>query len=127
MWLGTAFLAAKECGIYEPQQQSIIRGRSEDFIISRSYTGKTARQYQGPVVQAWESAGLDPLPMPLQGVLMSAFNQSAEKAERYDLVFNPAGQGAGMVSEARPAAEIMEGLIGETLAVLEGMRERVTV
>ena len=127
VWLGTAFLAAKECGIYEPQQQSIIRGRSEDFIISRSYTGKTARQYQGPVVQAWESAGLDPLPMPLQGVLMSAFNQSAEKAERYDLVFNPAGQGAGMVSEARPAAEIMEGLIGETLAVFEGMRERVTV
>jgi NAD(P)H-dependent flavin oxidoreductase YrpB (nitropropane dioxygenase family) len=126
-WLGTAFLAAKECGIYEPQQQSIIRGRSEDFMISRSYTGKTARQYQGPIVQAWAESGLEPLGMPLQGVLMSGFNQAAEKAKRYDLVFNPAGQGAGMVNEARPAADIMADLIDETISVLNGMRERVTI
>ncbi len=127
VWLGTAFLAAKECGIYPQQQQSIISGRSEDFRISRSYTGKTARQHQGPVVQAWEASGLEPLDMPLQGALMSGFNQAAERAKRHDLIFNPAGQGAGMVSEARPAAEIMEDLIDDTLATLEGMRERVRV
>ncbi len=125
-WLGTAFLAAKECGIYPSQQQSIIRGRSEDFQISRSFTGKTARQYQGPIVQAWAASGLEPLDMPLQGVLMSTFNQAAEKAQRYDLVFNPAGQGAGMVSEARPAADIMADLVGETVSVLNEVKERVT-
>ena len=126
-WMGTAFLAAKECGIYDAQQETIIRGRSEDFIISRSYTGKTARQYQGPIVQAWENSGLDTLPMPLQGVLMSGFNAAAERSKRYDLVFNPAGQGAGMVNEARPAADIMADLVSETVSVLDGMRERVSV
>ncbi len=126
-WMGTAFLAAKECGIYDAQQETIIRGRSEDFIISRSYTGKTARQYQGPIVQAWENSGLDTLPMPLQGILMSGFNAAAERSKRYDLVFNPAGQGAGMVNEARPAADIMTDLVSETVSVLEGMRERVSV
>ena len=126
-WMGTAFLAAKECGIYDAQQETIIRGRSEDFIISRSYTGKTARQYQGPIVQAWENSGLDTLPMPLQGVLMSGFNAAAERSKRYDLVFNPAGQGAGMVNEARPAAHIMADLVSETVSVLDGMRERVSV
>lgn len=126
-WMGTAFLAAKECGIYEAQQDTIIRGRSEDFVISRSYTGKTARQYQGPIVQAWENSGLDTLPMPLQGVLMSGFNAAAEGSKRYDLVFNPAGQGAGMVNEARPAADIMAELVSETVSVLNGMRERVSV
>ena len=99
-WLGTAFLAAKECGLHEMQRDSIIRGRSEDFIISRTYTGKTARQYQGPIVQAWEDSGLDTLPMPLQGILMSGFNLAAERANRFDLAFNPAGQAAGMVNEA---------------------------
>ena len=126
-WLGTAFLAAKECGIYPSQQQSIIRGRSEDFQISRSFTGKTARQYQGPIVQAWAASGLEPLDMPLQGVLMSTFNQAAEKAQRYDLVFNPAGQGAGMVNEARPAADIMADLVDETVSVLNEVKERVTI
>ena len=64
--------------------------------------------------------------MPLQGVLMSSFNQAAEKAQRYDLVFNPAGQGAGLVNEARPAADIMADLVDETISVLDGMKERVT-
>ena len=127
VWLGTAFLAARECGLHEMQRDSIIRGRSEDFIISRTYTGKTARQYQGPIVQAWEDSGLDTLPMPLQGILMSGFNLAAERANRFDLAFNPAGQGAGMVNESRPAADIMADLVDETISVLNGMRERVTV
>ena len=126
-WLGTAFLAAKECGLHERQRDSIIRGRSEDFIISRTFTGKTARQYQGPIVQAWEDSGLDPLPMPLQGTLMSGFNQAAERANRFDLIFNPAGQAAGMVNESRPAADIMADLINETISVLNGLNERVTI
>ena len=126
-WLGTAFLAAKECGLHEMQRDSIVGGRSEDFIISRSYTGKTARQYQGPIVQAWEDSGLDTLPMPLQGILMSGFNLAAERANRFDLAFNPAGQAAGMVNESRPAADIMDDLIDETISVLNGLNERVTV
>ena len=126
-WLGTAFLAAKECGLHDMQRDSIVRGRSEDFIISRTYTGKTARQYQGPIVQAWEDSGLDTLPMPLQGILMSGFNLAAERANRFDLAFNPAGQAAGMVNEARPAADIMADLIDETISVLNGLNERVTV
>ncbi len=126
-WLGTAFLAARECGLHTMQRDAVIRGRSEDFIISRSYTGKTARQYQGPIVQAWESSGLQTLPMPLQGILMSTFNQAAERANRFDLTFNPAGQVAGMVNESRPAADIMADLVDETISVLNGIRERVEV
>ncbi len=126
-WLGTAFLAAKECGLHDMQRAAIIRGRSEDFMISRTFTGKTARQYQGPIVQAWEEAGLDPLPMPLQGILMSGFNRAAERANRFDLVFNPAGQAAGMINESRPAADIMADLIDETVSVLNGLSERVTI
>ena len=126
-WLGTAFLAARECGLHDMQRDSIVRGRSEDFIISRTYTGKTARQYQGPIVQAWEDSGLDTLPMPLQGILMSGFNLAAERANRFDLAFNPAGQAAGMVNESRPAADIMADLIDETISVLNGLNERVVV
>ena len=126
-WLGTAFLAAKECGLHEMQRDSIVRGRSEDFIVSRTFTGKTARQYQGPIVQAWEDSGLDTLPMPLQGILMSGFNLAAERANRFDLTFNPAGQAAGMVNESRPAADIMADLIDETISVLNGLNERVTI
>ncbi len=51
-------------------QDEIIRGAAEDFVITRAYTGKTARDYRNDVIKAWDESGLRALPMPLQGVLM---------------------------------------------------------
>lgn len=125
VWLGTAFLTAAESRIFDSQQRSVLDGRSEDFVISRSYTGKTARQYRNPIVEAWENAGLDPLPMPLQGMLMADLSASAERAGRHDLLFTPAGQGAGLLNESRPAAEIMAELVDDAVSVLDGLHGRI--
>ncbi|MCH7800100.1 MAG: nitronate monooxygenase, partial [Chloroflexi bacterium] len=126
VWLGTAFLTATESRIYDTQQQSVLKGRSEDFVISRSYTGKTARQYRNPIVEAWENSGLEPLPMPLQGMLMADLSASAEKAGRHDLMFTPAGQAAGLLHESKPAAEIMAGLVDEAVSAVDELYGRIT-
>jgi len=127
VWIGTAFLASTESGIYEGQQDSIISGHSGEFEISRSYTGKTARQFCNPIVEAWENSGLTPLPMPLQGILMSKFGAAAERSGRHDLVFTPSGQVSGLIKESRPAADIMEDLVSTTVACLEGIKDRVSI
>jgi NAD(P)H-dependent flavin oxidoreductase YrpB (nitropropane dioxygenase family) len=125
VWMGTAFLTATESQIFDAQQQAVLNGQSEDFVISRSYTGKTARQFRNPIVQAWESAGLDPLPMPLQGMLMADLSATAEKAGRHDLMFTPAGQASGLLTESRPAAEIMASLMDEAVSVLDDLHSRI--
>ena len=122
VWLGTVFLAADECQLPEDHKEQILRGSSHDFVITRSYTGKTARDYKNVVIDAWDRSGLDPLPMPLQGILMQDFVEAAEKAGRFDLTNNPAGQTAGMVNERKPAAQIMEDLVHEAVDVLEGLQ-----
>ena len=127
VWLGTAFLTATESQIFDSQQRAVLDGRSEDFVISRSYTGKTARQHRNPIVQAWENAGLDPLPMPLQGMLMSDLSASAEKAGRHDLMFTPAGQASGLLDESRPAADIMASLVDEAVSVLDDLHSRISI
>jgi hypothetical protein len=33
-------------------QEEIIRGAAEDFVITRCYTGKTARDYRNDVIKA---------------------------------------------------------------------------
>ncbi len=124
--MGTAFLTAAESGLYGKQIDSILGARSDEFVISRSYTGKTARQYKNPIVEAWENSGLEPLPMPLQGMLMADFSAAAERAGRHDLVFTPSGQAAGLLSESKPAAQIMKELVVEAVSVLEAMPGRVT-
>ncbi len=60
---------------------------------------------------AWDDAGLDPLPMPYQKILMDDFNAAAAAAGRYDLHSNPSGQVAGMIDQTRPAAEIFADLV----------------
>ena len=121
-WVGTAFLIAEECVLPDPQKEQILGGSSEEFVPSRTYSGKTARNYRNVIIEAWERSDLDPLPMPLQGVLMEDFTAAAREAGRYDLVNNPSGQIGGMVNERKPAARIMDELIGGAVDVLQGLQ-----
>ena len=109
-WVGTAFLFAHEADVPEIHRQQLEAARSEDLVVSRSYTGKTARTYKNAVMAAWSESGLDPLPTPYQWVLMDDFVNAAEAADRQELVNLPAGQGAGMLTQRKPARQIVEEL-----------------
>ena len=110
VWVGTAFLFAEEADLPETHRKQLESARSEDLVVSRSYTGKTARTYKNAVMEAWSASGLAPLPTPYQWVLMDDFVNAAEAADRQELVNNPAGQGAGMLRERKPAKRIVEEL-----------------
>jgi NAD(P)H-dependent flavin oxidoreductase YrpB (nitropropane dioxygenase family) len=119
VWCGTAFLVAEESGIYREQQEDILRSHSEEFIVTRAYTGKTARDVRNEVIEAWEQSGLEPLPMPLQWVLMDDFVAAAESAGQIHLMNNPAGQIGGMLTERRLAAEIVRSMVEGAQDVLD--------
>jgi NAD(P)H-dependent flavin oxidoreductase YrpB (nitropropane dioxygenase family) len=126
VWVGTAFLVAEECEIYPAHQQQILGGSSEDFVVTRAYTGKTARDFHNDVITAWENSGLDALPMPLQGVLIEDLVDAAAAAGRHDLVNNPAGQAGGLVNQRRPARDILRSMVEqaeETAARLATFRQ----
>lgn len=118
-WIGTAFLASTESGIYAEHKQQIIGAASEDFIVTRAYTGKTARDVRNPFIDRWEKSGLKALPMPLQWVLLREFRAAALAANRFDLVNNPAGQGGGRLKQIRPARAIFETIVAEAEAALD--------
>lgn len=118
-WCGTAFLLAEESHLYSEHQEAIIRAGPEDFIVTRAYTGKSARDVRNEVIEAWEHSGLPALPMPLQGVLMDDLVAAAEAAGRPDLINNPAGQIGGMLSRRQPAREILRSMVEQAAEVLD--------
>lgn len=124
IWCGTAFLFAQEAHLPEVQQKQLINCRSEELVVSRCYTGKTARVFRNPVVQEWGKSDLDPLPMPLQWVLMDDFVASAEAAGRFDLVNNPAGQVAGMLRQRKPARQIVQEMVSQANQLLSRQQAR---
>lgn len=125
VWIGTAFLLSEETHTPARHQEAIIDGAAEDFVITRAYTGKTARDYRNDVIKAWEASGLRALPMPLQGILMDDFVAAATKAKRDDLTNNAAGQISGMLTQKRPAKDIVMRIVEEaerSMDRLEAMR-----
>ena len=119
VWVGTAFLVADEGGLPDALKDQIVDASTSDMRISPYWTGKTVRAVQNDVAKAWDASGLPSLPTPHQRVLMEDFKEAAMAAGRFEITMNAGGQGAGMITKRRPAAEIFTGLVEETRKSLD--------
>ena len=122
VWVGTTFLASEETNIPSEHQQQILGGRSDEFTLSKFHSGKQQRSYHNVVKEAWADSGLDPLEMPLQGILQEPFTQAARMSGRFDLVGNPSGQISGMLDRRRPAGDILRDMVDEAKVTIDGMQ-----
>lgn len=126
-WLGTAFLVADECEMFEASKQQIIDADSESFRISKVWTGKTVRAFHNEIAQAWVESGLPTLETPHQRILMEDFFAAALAAGRHDLFFNVAGQIGGMLKTRRPAKDIMADLVGGAVEEIKRLQRNLHV
>lgn len=117
-WIGSAFLATKEAGILDYQKQAIVDATEEGTTVSRSITGKPARQIKNRWAQAYENADIDPLPMPFQSFISSPIMQAAMRAGRADIWPGFAGQGIGMIDEVVAAGDLLRRIVAETETAL---------
>lgn len=125
VWIGSAFLVAEENEIPLEHQEQIIKGSSPDFSLSKYRTGKQSRSFKSPIKDAWAVSGLDPLPMPLQGILMEPVYKASRSIGIMDLDTATAGQVGGMITERKPAKDIVDRLVAETHEALEKMKPLV--
>ncbi len=126
VWVGTAFLVSREATWPQLLKDRILAATEEDTRVTRLYSGKTMRNINNPLIEYWESQKLDALPMGMQGIVSGEIMSSARKADKLELVMNPAGQISGMLHESRPAKEIFAEMVAGAAQILsEGLRARV--
>ncbi len=116
VWVGTRFLATPEADIPQWKKEAIVAAVDDATVRSRAYTGKPARMIKNAWTEQWEKGAVQPLPMPLQGALISPFMNACE--DRQDLQPNAAGQGVGLISEIKPAAKVVEDMVQEAEEIL---------
>lgn len=118
-WIGSAFLASEEAGLLDGQKQAVVDATEEGTIVSRSVTGKPARIIKSKWTALWQEDEREPLPMPFQTQVSRPALVAANLAGRSQEV-NPgfAGQGIGMITAVRPAAQIMADIIAGAEATL---------
>jgi NAD(P)H-dependent flavin oxidoreductase YrpB (nitropropane dioxygenase family) len=129
VWTGSIWLATEE---YQNLQSSagwteaFTRATSADTVRTRIYTGKPARLLKTKWTSAWEEEGApQPLPMPLQNLLVSEAHNRINASGDPDVISMPVGQIVGRMNEVRPVADVMAELVAgfdEAVARLEKAR-----
>ncbi|WP_059016679.1 nitronate monooxygenase [Mycobacterium sp. M26] len=119
VWMGSAWLTAAEydLGVREGSgpsviQQGLLAAGSSDTVRRRIYSGKPARLLKSRWTDAWDAEGApDPLPMPLQNVLVAEAHQRMSGSADPTAVAMPVGQIVGRMNEIRPVADIIAELV----------------
>jgi len=134
VWLGTRFVATKEANIESIEmgynnrwevdtiQKKILGATEDDTTITRTLTGKTLRTIKNKFQGTWEGQQGPILKTPLQNVLVADLQQGVREAEKEEYVYAVAGQISGMIKEIKPAAQVVDEIVEETIHVLEKMR-----
>lgn len=93
-------------------QEALLTATSSDTVRTRIYSGKPARLLKTKWTDAWDRPEApDPLPMPLQNILVSEAHQRINDAENPDVVAMPVGQIVGRMNEIRSVADIVAELV----------------
>ncbi len=119
VWMGSAFLTSAEydLGVRLDSGRSVIQeamltATSADTVRRRIYTGKPARLLKSRWTDAWDADGApEPLPMPLQNILVSEAHQRMSESSDPTAVAMPVGQIVGRMNEIRPVADIIAELV----------------
>ena len=118
VWVGTRFLATNEGGALEINKQRILKSTDEGTRVSKAYTGKTLRASYNRFHDLWDASGLEPIPFPSQVLLSSALLSSFIEAGKTKYVGGLAGQVSALISDIKPAAQVLEEMVAETVEIL---------
>ncbi|MFE3178805.1 NAD(P)H-dependent flavin oxidoreductase [Amycolatopsis sp. NPDC059090] len=129
-WMGSYWLATQEYLQTMPEseamQNALVEATSADTVRTRIYTGKPARLLKTRWTEAWAAPGApEPLPMPLQNLLVSHAHNRIHAAADPSVVSMPVGQIVGRMNRVRPVAEVMADLVQgfeETVSRLDKIR-----
>ncbi len=124
VWTGSIWLTTAEAETTPAVRDKIIRADSAGTMRSLDGTGKPARRLRSEWVEAWaDPANPQPLPMPLQTMLV---NEARVRMARYEppgLLTYPAGQVVGMIDRERTVRDVMYDLLLEFGETMEQMRQ----
>ncbi|MFC0601329.1 NAD(P)H-dependent flavin oxidoreductase [Streptomyces palmae] len=112
VWLGSVWLTTREAELHSRAlTRKLLAAGSGDTVRSRALTGKPARQLRTAWTDAWDAADSpDPLPMPLQGLLVADAVSRIQRYEVEPLLGTPVGQVVGLMTEERPVQAVFDDL-----------------
>ncbi|MCL2615147.1 MAG: nitronate monooxygenase family protein [Nocardioidaceae bacterium] len=120
IWLGTEEYRNLTSAHGDAWETAFTRATSSDTVRTRIYTGKPARLLKTRWTEAWAEEGApQPLPMPLQNLLVADAHNRINASNDPDVISMPVGQIVGRMNEVRPVADVVAELVADFEATVE--------
>jgi len=121
VWMGTRFVATHEAHAHINYKTKILEATEDSTLITRSYSGKPLRVIRNKWTDEWEQRQDEILPFPKQFRHSADVYVVARRDGDTDRGSMPCGQGAGLITELLPAAEVVRRVVEEARAALEAV------
>lgn len=124
VWTGSIWLTTAEAETTPAVREKIVEADSAGTMRSLDGTGKPARRLRSQWVDAWaDPANPQPLPMPLQTMLVNEARVRMARYEPPQLLTYPAGQVVGMIDSETTVRHVMYDLLLEFGETMERMQQ----
>ena len=119
VWIGSLWLVSPESEVDPIVKEKLIAAGAGDTVKTRAYTGKPSRRLRSAWSDAWVRTGA---PAPLgyfqQGLLVKDTVYRISDQEIAAYMDTPAGQGIGLVKQARSCKDLLMDLMEEAVDTL---------
>ncbi len=127
---GTRFIATPEAQAAMGYRKAIVSAKDDSTVRSRSYTGKPARAIRTQRTDEWEAKADEIQAFPMQAGVSAreGVMDYMGRGDHFDpnRTFMPAGQGAGLIHEMKPAAEVFADIVREAEETIRELTKLVT-
>ena len=126
VWTGTIWLLANEHPLEDFTKDKMIAATEEDTVITRAYTGFTARSLKNKYTEYWERPGA-PKPVRALQLLLGHLpwyvntedpDRRWEKLGLQDWISTPCGQVVGSLKQRKKAKQILYDMVSEAVDIL---------
>lgn len=122
VWMGTRFVATQEAHAHANYKNKILEATEDSTVITRSYSGKPLRVIRNKWTDEWEQRTDEILSFPKQFRHSGEVYVVARRDGDTDRGSMPCGQGAGLIDELLPAAEVVRRVVEEAREALSSLR-----
>ncbi len=120
--IGTRFMCATECTIHEAVKAKVVAAKDRDTVVTGHSTGHPVRVIKNKLTRQIEE--LDRANKPGEVEQLGAGKlQLAMRQGNTEMGSLMAGQAAALVESVQPAAEIIDEIVAEAIAVMRGLSD----
>ena len=127
---GTRFIATPEAQAAAGYREALVAARDDSTVRTRSFTGKPARSIRNERTDEWEAKIDEIQQFPIQAGISGreGVMDYMGRGDRFieNRMFLPAGQGAGLIHEIKPAAEVFADIVREAEETLRELTHAST-